>query len=205
MPIALSRKPESAPSMSILIAKNRTPAPRFPAPSIPLFVQSSFFHCINPAARCQPQSPRFPRRACLCRSGVPRWPPARVIRNAELSDGERIGGRLSALARRSDIPLSGIVNCAPAKGCVWPVIGRHECGCARGSGGAAIRFYCGDLRSIMSVVRFCWNVLCSVHACHAVLLECFASGSRLSLFLCQEKRDSLRYLTFLFHAGRDRL
>ena len=30
--------------------------------------------------------------------------------------------RLAALARRNDIPLYGIVNCAPAKGCVWPVV-----------------------------------------------------------------------------------
>ena len=120
-------------------------------------------------------------------------------------DEGRIDGRLSALARSNDIPLSGIVNCAPAKGCVWPDIGRHGRGGARGLGGAAMRFYCGDLRSIMSVVRFCWNVLCSVHACHTFLLGGLAFGSRLSLFLCQEKRDSLRYLTFLFHAGRDRL
>ena len=125
--------------------------------------------------------------------------------NAESGDEGRIDGRLSALARSNDIPLSGIVNCAPAKCCVWPDIGRHGRGGARGLGGAAMRFYCGDLRSIMSVVRFCWNVLCSVHACHTFLLGGLAFGSRLSLFLCQEKRDSLRYLTFLFHAGRDRL
>ena len=35
----------------------------------------------------------------------------------------------------------------------------------------------------------------------AVLLRCFAVGSRLSFFLCQEKRDSLRYLAFLFRRG----
>ena len=32
----------------------------------------------------------------------------------------------------------------------------------------------------------------------AVLLRRFALGSRLSFFLCQEKRDGLRYLAFLF-------
>ena len=32
----------------------------------------------------------------------------------------------------------------------------------------------------------------------AVLLRCFAVGSRLSFFLCQEKRDGLRYAPFLF-------
>ena len=35
----------------------------------------------------------------------------------------------------------------------------------------------------------------------AVLLRCFAFGSRLSFFLCQEKRDGLRYLAFLFRPG----
>ena len=28
----------------------------------------------------------------------------------------------SALTRRNDIPFHGTVNCAPAKGCVWPVL-----------------------------------------------------------------------------------
>ena len=36
------------------------------------------------------------------------------------------------------------------------------------------------------------------------LLRGFAFGSRLSFFLCQEKRDGLRYAAFLFRAGRDR-
>ena len=48
------------------------------------------------------------------------------------------------------------------------------------------------------VMRFCWDVWRLVHACRAVLLGCLAFGSRLSLFLCQEKRDGLRYLAFLF-------
>ena len=52
-------------------------------------------------------------------------------------------------------------------------------------------------------VRFCWDVWRSVHACRAVLLECLAFGSRLSLFLCQEKRDGLRYLAFLFRRGSE--
>ena len=49
--------------------------------------------------------------------------------------------------------------------------------------------------------RSCWNVLRSVHACRAVLLGCLAFGSRLSLFLCQEKRDGLREVAFLFRRG----
>ena len=38
----------------------------------------------------------------------------------------------------------------------------------------------------------------------AALLSRFVLGSRLSFFLCQEKRDGLRCLAFLFRAGRDR-
>ena len=56
----------------------------------------------------------------------------------------------------------------------------------------------------MPDMRFYCGVLCSVHTRHTFLLGGPAFGSRLSLFLCQEKRDSLRYLAFLFHAGRDR-
>ena len=36
----------------------------------------------------------------------------------------------------------------------------------------------------------------------AVLLRCFAFSSRLSFFLCQEKRDGLRCLAFLFRGSR---
>ena len=56
----------------------------------------------------------------------------------------------------------------------------------------------------MPDMRFYCGVLCSVHTRHTFLLGGPAFGSRLSLFLCQEKRDGLRYLAFLFHAGRDR-
>ena len=45
------------------------------------------------------------------------------------------------------------------------------------------------LRLITPAVRFCWSV---------------CVRSRLSLFLCQEKRDGLRDLAFLFRVGRDR-
>ena len=45
------------------------------------------------------------------------------------------------------------------------------------------------------------RVLRVVHARHPFLLPCFAFGSRLSLFLCQEKRDGLRYVAFLFRRG----
>ena len=83
----------------------------------------------------------------------------------------------------------------PAKGCVWPVIGRHRGRRARGDCPAR---RCGSVAAfctgIVSVMRFCCNVLPSVHACHcgsvaafclrftpviAVLLQRFAFGSRL--------------------------
>ena len=62
-------------------------------------------------------------------------------------------------------------------------------------------------------LRFCRGGLSSVHACvcgsvavfciRCVTRPCgsvaaFCLGSRLSFFLCQEKRDGLRYLAFLF-------
>ena len=97
------------------------------------------------------------------------------------------------------------------------------------------RLCCGVLRSPYACQYGCyWNVLRSVHACHAFLLRRFAFGSRqscnfycrvlrsvhanlaisiaascvrprLSLFLRQEKRDGLRDVPFLFRVGRDRL
>ena len=101
--------------------------------------------------------------------------------------------RLSALARRCVSASDRIVNCAPAKGCVWPDIDRHGRGCAHiGRRGAAVllrRFafvswvsyvsYWSVLRLITPAIRFYWNVLRLVHACYTFLLECFASGSRL--------------------------
>ena len=73
--------------------------------------------------------------------------------------GERVGGdggfcarRCSALTRQGVGAHCKIVNCAPAKGCVWPDIGRHRRRCARGSGGGERRFYCGALRLITPAV-----------------------------------------------------
>ena len=173
--------------------------------------------------------------------------------------------RCFALARRNDIPLYRIVNCAAARRLCLPDIvpaqGYRACGAVRrgdvvlsvclafGScracvplGMSRVRFvpgarsYRNVLRSITpavcriapnrtacgSVARFAFvhagvcgsggavcrrsrrglqfycGVLPSVHAGRAVLLRCFAFGSRLSFFLCQEKRDGLRYLAFLF-------
>ena len=53
----------------------------------------------------------------------------------------------------------------------------------------------------MPDMRFYCGVLCSVHTRHTFLLGGPAFGSRLSLFLCQEKRDGLRYVSFLFRRG----
>ena len=54
--------------------------------------------------------------------------------------------------------------------------------------------YKSSLRSSPPVLR-------PVRACYTFLLECLAFGSRLSLFLCQEKRDGLRNVPFLFRRG----
>ena len=97
-----------------------------------------------------------------------------------------------------------IVNCAPAEGCVWPDTGRQGRGCARGDerrGESSFllrrwaygsRLPCasaGGLRSITPVMRFCWNVLRLVHACHTFLLECFAFDHA-CLFSFVRKRET---------------
>ena len=82
------------------------------------------------------------------------------VRNAELKNGSRADGRCSALARRCAVPLHRIVNCAPAKGCVWPVVAPAEgivrAGSVCGSGAALAR---GCVRPV-PVVRFYRNVVC---------------------------------------------
>ena len=45
---------------------------------------------------------------------------------------------------------------------------------------------------------FCRRVCPSVCVCHRGSIAAFCLGSRLSFFLCQEKRDGLRHLAFLF-------
>ena len=61
--------------------------------------------------------------------------------------------------------------------------------CARGGWAAGRCVPAGmSCARLTPAVRFCWNVLRSVHAC---------------LFsFCQEKRDGLRYLAFLFRGSR---
>ena len=108
-------------------------------------------------------------------------------------------GRCSALTRRNAILLHGVVNCGPAKGYVWPVLAPAE-GLVRAGtvlrGGAVLLRRAAP--GLCLSLRFCCNVLPSVHAGYAVLSKCLAFGSRLSFFLCQEKRDGLRCLAFLF-------
>ena len=163
--------------------------------------------------------------ACAAAKGAAQLPPGKCYSalTAAGCTGSTLCGfrlrRLPALTRRCDIPVYGIVNSAPAKGCVWPVVAPAEarvragavlCGVGGKSPSIAHRI-AHRLKQIRTIerlsrcaVRFYWNVLRSVHACRAYLLECLAFGSRLSLFLCQEKRDGLRYLAFLFRVGRDR-
>ena len=111
--------------------------------------------------------------------------------------------RLSALARRCVSASDRIVNCAPAKGCVWPDIDRHGRGCAHiGRRGAAVllrRFafvswvsyvsYWSVLRLITPAIRFYWNVLRLVHACYTFLLECLAFDHA-CLFSFVRKRET---------------
>ena len=147
----------------------------------------------------------FLRSAFFSRRRGDKCLPVLAPAQAFLRAGERRGFRLrrcSALARRSDIPHCESVNCAPAKGCVWPDIGRHRRLCARGSGGAAVWFCWGVLRLDCVCHALLLECFAFDHACYTFLLERFAFGLRLSLFLCQEKRDGLRHLAFLFRGSR---
>ena len=86
----------------------------------------------------------------------------------------------SALTRRRAGSFRRIVNCAPAKCCVWPVIAPAEASVRAGGRSAerAVLLGClafGSRLSYGSVgmsgvrftpsVRFCWDVWRSVHAC----------------------------------------
>ena len=136
-------------------------------------------------------------------------------------------GRSFALTRQGVRLLHRFVNCGPAQCCVPPVVAPAEgivrAGAGRRGGAFLLecsalgsRPPCGSNRGVLRSVHACRAVLleCSAldharravllecpaldHACRAVLLECLAFGSRLSLFLCQEKRDGLRDVAFLF-------
>ena len=113
-------------------------------------------------------------------------------------------GRSFALTRQGVRLLHRFVNCAPAQCCVPPVVAPAEGIVRAGAGrrGGAFLLECSALvsRPPCGSNR---GVLRSVHACRAVLLECLAFGSRLSLFLCQEKRDGLRDVAFLFRRGSE--
>ena len=105
--------------------------------------------------------------------------------------------RLSALTRRGADPHYGIVNCWPARRCVWPVIAPAQ---ALVRAGAGLR---GDARSVGVVCVRCASVIAVLSGRFAlgsrlpwVLLGRFAFGVRLSLRLC---RGALR----LVHACRE--
>ena len=125
-----------------------------------------------------------------------------AVRSAELGEEECVDGRLSALSRRKDIPFHMIVNSAPAKCCAWPVVvpagAFVRAGAGRRGVGGSVGAFCVRFTS---AVRFCWDVLRWFASVDTFLLICFAFGSRLSLFLCQEKRDGLRCVAFLFRRG----
>ena len=74
--------------------------------------------------------------------------------------------------------------------------------CARGTGGGAVSFYCGVGRSVRACQYGSIEMSCVWFTpANTVLLKCLTFGSRLSLFLRQEKRDGLREVAFLFRRG----
>ena len=96
--------------------------------------------------------------------------------------------RYSALARRCVSCFRGIVNCGPARRCVWPVLAPAQAWVRAGVwrrggwdsvGMSGVRF--------TPALRFCWNALRSVHAC------CLTHSA---------KQDGLRNVAFLFRRGR---
>ncbi len=124
------------------------------------------------------------------------------------------------------------MNCAPAKGCVWPVLAparawvragerrsNSECGMrnwgaglsASGLAALARRFVSVHARRCGSVVAFCRRFASGLD----VLLERFAIDSRPALrfwrgglpsvhacCLSRDKQDGLRYIAFLFRGSR---
>ena len=95
---------------------------------------------------------------------------ARVLENEGC-----VPGRCIALSRRCVGALYRIVNCGPAKCCVWPVLAPAEGIVRAGSWSAGqSKSVAAFFVRIMTGVRFYWNVLRSIHACHAFLLECFS-------------------------------
>ena len=61
-----------------------------------------------------------------------------------------------------------------------------------------VRLSCRDAELVCAAMRFCCRVLSSVYARRCGSVGALCLGSRLSFFLCQEKRDGLRCLAFLF-------
>ena len=134
------------------------------------------------------------RLRCAAAKGAAQLPPGKCYSalTAAGCTGSTLCGfrlrRLPALTRRCDIPAYGIVNCTPAKGCVWPVAAPAEARVRAGAvlcgvGGkspsiahriahrlkqirtierlsrCAVRFYWNVLRSFTPAIRSCWNVL----------------------------------------------
>ena len=104
----------------------------------------------------------------------------------------------SALTRRNDIPFHGTVNCAPAKGCVWPVLAPAQAivraGERRGlfgmrNAGTPRQVDSGCLDVLRSArVCFCGSVGAVYARCapvFAVLSGQFALGLRAALRFCR--------------------
>ena len=114
-----------------------------------------------------------------------------ILRGSRESADSALGLRYSALTRQCVVPLHPLVNCAPAKGCVWPVLAPARAwvragAVLRGGEGAGVAFCVLDMR----VLRFYWDVLRSSHAGLMFLLERFMFDSRL-LFDAERQTERL--------------
>ena len=93
-------------------------------------------------------------------------------------------GRSSALTRRGAVLLHARVNCAPAKGCVWPVLAPAQAWVragGRGTGKFGMRNWVG----MGLAARFCRGGLLRLTPGFAFLSRRFALGSRPALRFCR--------------------
>ncbi len=122
--------------------------------------------------------------------------------------GFRLSGRYSALTRRSDVPLHSLVNCAPARCCVWPVLAPAQAfvraGERRGNSGlGAGRFAvihagaCGSIAGHLSSVYPCLcgavEAISSARVWLYGSIGAFCCGSRL-LFAAWQQTGRLAVL-----------
>ncbi len=111
-------------------------------------------------------------------------------------------GRSSALTRRGAVLLHARVNCAPAKGCVWPVLAPAQAWVRAGGRGAG-KFGMRNWVGMGLAARFCRRALPSAHARLCVPVAALCLGSRLSFSSLRKKRR-LAIACVPVPPGRDR-